>query len=197
MKTKNVFLVKFTAVAMLLGFFSPSVSVVNPHLQGVNTYSASLLHLNISLLNTAEARGGRGGGARGGSRGGMSRGGGVHRGGVNRGNSNHVRNKNINTNRNTNRNVNRNTNVNRNVNVNHYYGGGYHGGGRYGYWGGSAILAWTSAVVVGSWIAAATMPTTCTTFIHNGISYRQCGSSYYRPYYQGSTVVYQVVSSPY
>ena len=185
MKTKKIFLVKFTAVAMLLGFFSPSVSVVNPE-KGVNTYSASSLHVNISLLNTAEARGGRGGGARGGAqRSSVNRAGNVNRG--------------SNVNRNTNRNVNRNTNrnVNRDVNVNHYYGGGYHGGGRYGYWGGAAIVAWTSAVVVGSMVAASTMPTTCTTFIHGGVTYRQCGSSYYRPYYQGDTVVYQVVNSPY
>jgi len=194
MKTKKIFLVKFTAVAMLLGFFSPSVSVVNPELKGVNTYSASSLHVNISLLNMAEARGGRGGGARGGSRGGASRGGSMNRGsGANR-----STNTNRNRNTNTNRNVNRNTNVNRNVNVNHYYGGGgYHGGGRYGYWGGAAIVAWTSAVVVGSMVAASTMPTTCTTFIHGGVTYRQCGTSYYRPYYQGDTVVYQVVKSPY
>ena len=206
MKTKKIFLVKFTAVAMLLGFFSPSVSVVNPEFKGVNTYSASSSYLTLSLFNTAEARGGRGGG---GGRGGMSRGGGSRGGSMNRGGGNRSsvnrgsganRNTNTNRNRNTNsnRNVNRNTNVNRDVNVNHYYGGGgYHGGGRYGYWGGAAIVAWTSAVVVGSMVAASTMPTTCTTFIHGGVTYRQCGTSYYRPYYQGDTVVYQVVNSPY
>jgi len=184
MKKNNLFLFKFTTVAMMIGFFSPSVSIVSLDSKGVNKRSMAPLQLSISLLNTAEARGGRGGG---GGRGGMNRGGSMNRSaGVNRG-----------TNRNTNRNVNRNTNVNRNVNVNHYYGGGYHGGGRYGYWGGRAIVAWTSAVVVGSWIAASTMPKTCTTFIQGGVTYRQCGSSYYRPYYQGNTVVYQVVNSPY
>lgn len=35
------------------------------------------------------------------------------------------------------------------------------------------------------------------TVITNNISYRRCGSAYYRPYYQGSTVVYKVVNSPY
>lgn len=89
--------------------------------------------------------------------------------------------------------VRRNTNINRNVNVNHYYGGG----GHYGYWGGRTVVAWSSALVIGSMVAAASMPTTCTTFITNGVTYKQCGSSYYHPYYQGDTVVYKVVSSPY
>ena len=175
MKKKNVFLVKFAIVAAMIGFFSPSVNV-NPGFQAKNGYSAIPLQLSISLLNTVEARGGRGGGARG-ARGGGSR---ARAGNVNRGGG-------ANRNRNTNR------NVNRNVNVNHYYGGG----GRYGYWGGRAIVAWSSALIIGSMVAAASMPTTCTTFVHGGVSYRQCGSSYYQPFYEGDTVVYKVVSSPY
>ena len=91
------------------------------------------------------------------------------------------------------RNVNANRNVNRNVNVNHYYDGGRH----YGYYHGRAIVAWSTALVIGSMVAAASMPTTCTTFVLNGITYKECGSAYYQPYYQGSTVVYKVVNSPY
>lgn len=154
----------------MLGIFSPSVSL-KTDLQTSNTYGYSILpmHLDITLLNTAEARGARGGAG----------------------------NRNVNRNRNVN--VNRNVNRSRNVNVNHnnrYYGGGY-GHVNYGYYGGRAIVAWSSAVAVGSIIAAASMPTTCTTFVTNGISYKQCGASYYRPYYQGTTVVYKVVNSPY
>lgn len=100
-------------------------------------------------------------------------------------------------NRNVNRNVNRNRNVKRNVNVNvnHRYYGGY--GHHYGYYGGRAIVAFTTGLVIGSIVAASTMPATCTTVVVKGISYRRCGSSYYQPFYQGDTLVYKVVASPY
>ncbi|SFV57369.1 Similarity [hydrothermal vent metagenome] len=52
-------------------------------------------------------------------------------------------------------------------------------------------------MAIGSVIAASTMPTTCTTVAVGGVSYRKCGSSYYQPFYEGDTLVYRVVSSPY
>ena len=82
-----------------------------------------------------------------------------------------------------------------NVNVNHRYYGGY--GHGYGYYGGHPVLAFTTGLVIGSVIAASTMPSSCTTIVANGVSYRQCGSSYYMPVYQGDTLVYKVVASPY
>lgn len=177
MKKKNIFLVKFTVVAAMIGFFSPSVSV-NTNFQAENTYSTDFSQLNLSLLNTAEARP-------------AARGGGAKRN-VNR---NTNVNRNVKKNTNVNRNVKKNTNVNvnRNVNVNHYHGGGRH----YGSYKGRAIVAWTAGLAVGAMIASSSMPSSCTTVITNNISYRRCGSTYYRPYYQGSTVVYQVVNSPY
>ena len=103
-------------------------------------------------------------------------------------------NKSVNKNRNTNRNVNRN--VNKNVNVNHnnrYYGGH----GRYGHYHGHPILAFTTVLAIGSIISAATMPKTCTSVVVNSIDYRRCDNSYYQPFYEGDTLVYKVVASPY
>jgi hypothetical protein len=93
--------------------------------------------------------------------------------------------------------VNRNVNVNRN---NRYYGGGYRGGrgyGGYGYYRGAPILAFGAGLAIGSVIAASTMPSTCTTVVTSGVSYRRCDNSYYQPFYEGDTLVYRSVDSPY
>lgn len=101
-------------------------------------------------------------------------------------------NNNRNVNRNTNRNVNRNKNVN--VNVNHrYYGGHRH----YGHYHGHPILAFTAGMAIGSIISASTMPKTCTAVRVNNIEYKKCDNSYYQPFYEGDTLVYKVVESPY
>ena len=168
MTKKNIFLTKFTVVAVMAGFLSPSVSLKTVDNQTV---------VNVSVLQQAEAR--RAVRARPAGRRNINRGG----------------------NRNINRNVNRNVNRNRNVNVNvNHYGGGYHGGyhhGGYGHYHGHPILAFTTAVAIGSIIASATMPKTCTTVVANGISYRRCDNSYFQPFYQGDTLVYKAVPSPY
>ncbi len=94
--------------------------------------------------------------------------------------------------------MNRNVNKNVNVNVNNnsrYYGG--HKRGHYGYYRGAPLMAFTTGLVIGSVIAASTMPSTCTTVVANGISYRRCDNSYYQPFYEGDTLVYKVVVSPY
>ena len=186
MKNKNLFLVKFTVAAVMLGFLSPSVHL-KKDVQTNNDYSNSVMpmQLSISFLNTAEAK--------------RSRGGGAHRGGGKRNVKRNVnRNKNVSRNRNVNKNVNRNVNKNVNVNVNHsnrYYGG--HSRGYYGYYRGAPLMAFTTGLVIGSVIAASTMPTTCSTVVVNGISYRRCDNAYYQPFYEGDTLVYKVVASPY
>ena len=189
MKKKNI-LGKFAIVAAMIGFFSPSVSVQTNVQSANNSYSVSPIQLNISLFNTAEARRGGGGARRGG--GGARRSSGARRGGSTRNRStNRNRNKNVNRNRNVNR------NVNKNVNVNHrYYGGGYRHGG-YGYYRGAPILAFATGMAIGSIIAASTMPSSCVTVVTAGVSYRRCGSSYYQPFYEGDTLVYRSVVSPY
>ena len=170
MKNKNIFLVKFAVVAVAIGLFSPSVNV-KPEVKASHGYAAIPMQFNVTLFNTAEAR--RGGGNRGGNR-----------------------NVNRNSNRNTNRNVNVNRNVNKNVNVNvNHRNNRYYG--RPGYYGGRPLAVFTTGLIIGTMVSASTMPTTCVTTYVNGISYRQCGSSYYQPFYEGDTLVYKVVTTPY
>jgi outer membrane usher protein FimD/PapC len=127
------------------------------------------------------------------------------------------RNSNRNTNVNRNVNVNQNVNVNRNVNVNVHGGcyncGYYHDNGWN--WGsfaaGAAVGAVTTAAVasaahsssnttvvvqapVGSVISA--LPGGCETVAAGGAVIYHCSSVYYRPYYQGTQLVYQVVTYP-
>jgi len=115
--------------------------------------------------------------------------------------SNATRNRNVN-NTNVNRNVNRNTNVNRNVDVNVH--NDYHGGGYYhddwddwdDHWHPAATIATAAvtAAVVGSIVNS--VPPSCSTVVVNGISYSQCGSTWYQPQYVGSSVQYVVVNPP-
>jgi len=133
-------------------------------------------------------------------------------------NTNVNRNGNANVNRNVN--VNQNVNVNRNVNVNNnYHGGGCYNCGGYYHdndwnWGsfaaGAAVGVATTAVVaaatrpsttvvvaapaVGTMVPA--LPGTCATVNTGGAVYYNCNSVYYRPYYQGTSLVYQVVTYP-
>ncbi|MAN12734.1 MAG: DUF6515 family protein [Pseudomonadota bacterium] len=111
---------------------------------------------------------------------------------------------NHNVDRNRNRNVNRNVNrdVNRDVNVNVH--NDYHGGGYYhddwddwdDHWHPVATMAVaaTTAAVVGSIVRS--VPPSCTTTVVNGISYSQCGNTWYQPQYVGSSVQYVVVNPP-
>jgi hypothetical protein len=123
---------------------------------------------------------------------------------------------NVNRNYNQNTNVNRNVNVNRDVNVNvHggccYNGGYYHEDNNWGaFAAGAAVGVATTAVVaaatrpattttvvavpVGSMVP--TLPGGCSTVASGGAVIYSCGGMYYRPYYQGTSLVYQVVTYP-
>ena len=105
-------------------------------------------------------------------------------------NTTNVNRTNVNTSR-TNVNVNRNVNVN--VDVDHH--GGYYGGYGRPYPYHPVARAVGTAMVVGAIVS--TLPATgCTTVMIGGIGYRQCGTTWYQPQYQGTTVVYQVVNAP-
>ena len=52
-----------------------------------------------------------------------------------------------------------------------------------------------TALVIGA-IVSSLPATNCTTVVVNGIGFRQCGSTWYQPVYQGTEVVYQVVNAP-
>ena len=128
------------------------------------------------------------------------------------------RNYNQNANVNRNVNVNNNVNVNRNVNVNTNYHGGY-GGCCYYHddpnWGafaaGAAVGVATTAAVaaatrpssttvvvqappVGSTVGV--LPGSCSTVSAGGTVIYNCNNVYYRPFYQGTSLVYQVVTYP-
>ena len=137
-------------------------------------------------------------------------------------NANVNRNYNNNANVNRNVNVNNNVNVNRNVNVNvnnNYHGGGgcyncyYHDNDWN--WGsfaaGAAVGVATTAVVaaatrppsttvvvaapaVGTMVPA--LPGGCANINSGGVVLYNCNNVYYRPFYQGTTLVYQVVTYP-
>jgi hypothetical protein len=52
-----------------------------------------------------------------------------------------------------------------------------------------------TSIALGTRVAV--LPAGCTTVIVGGIGYSQCGSTWYQPYYSGTTVQYVVVGSPY
>jgi outer membrane usher protein FimD/PapC len=134
-----------------------------------------------------------------------------------------VQNRSANVNRNYNANVNRNVNVNQNVNVNRNVNVNVHGGCyNCGYyhddswnWGsfaaGAAVGVATTAVVAAATRPASTtvvvqapavgtviptLPGGCATVSAGGAMIYNCSNVYYRPYYQGSQLVYQVVTYP-
>ena len=125
---------------------------------------------------------------------------GAARSSVSRSSSSSV-NRNVNVNRdvNANRNVdvNRNVGVNRNIDVDRdvdvdpRYGGGYgccyHPVAR-------TAAAVTTAAVIGSMVYS--LPSSCEEVSFNGLTYQQCGSTWYQPQFSGSSVTYIVVSPP-
>lgn len=106
-------------------------------------------------------------------------------------------NRNVNANRNVD--VNRNVGVNRNidvdrdidVDVDRRYGGGYgccyHPVAR-------TAAAVTTAAVIGSMVYS--LPSSCQEISVNGLTYQQCGSTWYQPQFSGSSVTYIVVNPP-
>lgn len=128
----------------------------------------------------------------------------VHRGGGGNKNMkvNRTPNRNVNRGKDSNRNVNRNKNINVNKNVNVNVNKNYHGHGGYRYYDddhhdvGVFVAGAVTGLVIGSIVKAASMPPSCSTTIVNGISYQQCGSTWYQPQYSGSQVNYIVVNPP-
>jgi hypothetical protein len=90
--------------------------------------------------------------------------------------------------------VNRNVHVNQNVHVHRSVHvdvdrgyPGYHPVART-----AAVVA--TAAVVGSIVYS--LPPACTNVVVNGLTYHQCGSSWYQPRYSGTQVTYVVVNPP-
>lgn len=106
------------------------------------------------------------------------------------------------TNRTANRDVNRNTNINNNTNINRNVdidvdNGHWNDWDDHPFATAAAVTAGVAitSAVIGSIVYS--VPPSCTTVIANGVSYSQCGSTWYQPRYSGTTVQYVVVNSPY
>lgn len=123
-------------------------------------------------------------------------------------NHNGDRNRNTNTS-NRNRSNNRNTNISGNdvnINVNNSHDDHYnhyddhHHHDHWDDWDddwhpvATAAAITMTAAVIGSIVAS--IPPDCSTVIVNGISYSQCGNTWYQPQYYGSSVQYVVVNPP-
>jgi hypothetical protein len=123
------------------------------------------------------------------------RGGGATRTSVN-GNAN--RNTNVNSNHNVNANINHNANVNVNKNVNVNVNHSYYGGGCCYYHNNTAAVVAATAIVTAAVIGSRvnTLPPACTVVIMNGLTYQQCGSTWYQPQFVGTTTTYLVVAAP-
>ncbi len=101
-----------------------------------------------------------------------------------------------NINHNVNRNINRNANVHRDVDVNvhHDYHNDWDDWDDHWHPVATAAVVATTAAVVGSIVRS--VPPNCSTIVVDGISYSQCGSTWYQPRYVGSSVQYVVVNPP-
>jgi hypothetical protein len=85
----------------------------------------------------------------------------------------------------------------------------YHHGGHYdddwddwNHWGGWGYVAAGAAVVAGAYAVGTIISATtysslsCSNVIVNGITYSQCGSTWYQPTYSGGDVTYIVINPP-
>jgi hypothetical protein len=100
-----------------------------------------------------------------------------------------------NVNRNISGSVNRDVNVNidRDVDVNvrrNYYDGWDD------HWHPVAAAAAVTATAVAIGSLVRTLPPSCSTVVVDGVSYSQCGGTWYLPQYSGTTVQYVVVNPP-
>ena len=88
-------------------------------------------------------------------------------------------------------NVNRNINMHRDIDIDvdrHYHG--YHPVARAA---GVAAAATVTAAVVGSIVYS--LPPACSAVVVNGLTYQQCGGTWYQPQYVGTQVSYVVVNA--
>ncbi|MBN3858644.1 MULTISPECIES: DUF6515 family protein [unclassified Paraburkholderia] len=88
-------------------------------------------------------------------------------------------------------------NVANNYNDNH--GGCCYNGGWYNDHPVATAAAVTGAVVATAAVVGSivhTLPPSCSAINVNGVTYQQCGSTYYQPQYSGTTVQYIVVNPP-
>lgn len=122
-----------------------------------------------------------------------------HQGNTQAGNRQNINNsKNVNNVRGGNNNI--NIDNSRDVNVNVDGGHGYYNNNHYDHpiAAAAAVTATVAvtAAVVGSIVNANQMPPNCVQVMRGNTAYMQCGSTWYQPQYQGSSVTYVVVNQP-
>ena len=103
---------------------------------------------------------------------------------------------NRNGNFNHNANINNNTNINRDVDVNvdvdDHWDHDYHPVARGVAFGAAAAV---TAAAINSVVYS--LPPACVVSPYSGLTYYHCGSAWYEPRYEGTTVTYVVVNAPY
>lgn len=155
------------------------------------------------LLNAEPQRRGGGGGRAGGGAARAGGGAGRANGGVSA--NRDISSSSIRSSQDVNRSVTRNGDLNRNVNVDRDLDvhGNFNGG--YDRWGhpvaagaavgvAAGVAGAVTSAAIGSQVAV--LPPSCSTVVVNEIGYSQCGSTWYEPYYSGTTVQYMVVEPP-
>ncbi|CAM5627463.1 hypothetical protein ACFSUK_34715 [Sphingobium scionense] len=183
--------------------------LAQPVTTGMTALSASGFLLAVAASDSAQAAPPRKRPGGGGARPSRPAGGGAHRpaGGRPAGGRPPVRNHGP---TNVNHGGHRNNISNNNVNVNVNHGGNHYDGGHRDHydhhdrwdddwddhWHPVATAAAISltAAAIGSIVRS--VPPDCSTVIVNGISYSQCGNTWYQPQYAGSSVQYVVVNPP-
>ncbi|MES1198655.1 MAG: hypothetical protein ABUS48_01590 [Pseudomonadota bacterium] len=105
---------------------------------------------------------------------------------------------NHNGNFNHNTNINNNTNINRNVDVNVDVDDHWDGGWR-DHPVAAGVAFGTAAAVTAAAINSVvySLPPACVVSPYSGLTYYHCGSAWYEPRYEGTTVTYVVVNAPY
>lgn len=66
----------------------------------------------------------------------------------------------------------------------------------YSHWGAAAIVGATTVTAIAIGTAVSSVPQTCVPELINGVSYQQCGSTWYQPKYIGTVLQYVVVGPP-
>lgn len=72
----------------------------------------------------------------------------------------------------------------------------YHPDDWYHPWAAAAVIGTATVTAIAIGTAVASVPKTCVPVLVNGVSYQQCGSTWYQPQYVGTTVQYVVVVTP-
>ncbi|MDE1194246.1 MAG: hypothetical protein PW896_03425 [Pseudomonas sp.] len=66
----------------------------------------------------------------------------------------------------------------------------------YNPWATAAVIGATTVTAIAIGTAVRSVPASCIPVLVNGVSYQQCGSTWYQPQYIGTSLQYVVVVAP-